>query len=89
MSEEIYNQFDTNIKISKVLENSLDRKRESSMTIISTKTQSPLVGKDEAETALDRMKVILYPNLGNFTEYEKAALKYYSNADNFDPEENC
>ena len=87
MSEDIYNQFDINIKISKVLENSLDQKTGIINDDYFYKNAIPLVGKDEAETALNRMKVILYPNLGNFTEYEKAALKYYSNADNFDPEE--
>jgi hypothetical protein len=33
------------------------------------------------------MKVILYPNIGNFSEYEKAALEYYKHSENFDPEE--
>ena len=50
-------------------------------------TAIPLVGKDDAETALNRMKVIYYPNTGNFIEYEKAALQYYNNSENFDPEE--
>lgn len=87
MSEDIYNQFDTNIKISKVLENALDQKTGIINDEYFYKNAIPLIGKDEADTALNRMKVILYPNYGNFTEYEKAALKYYSNSDNFESEE--
>ena len=87
MSEDIYNQFDTNIKISKVLENSLDHKTGIINDDYFYKNAIPLIGKDEAEIALNRMKVILYPNVGNFAEYEKAALKYYSHADKFEPEE--
>ena len=51
------------------------------------KNAVPLVGNNDAETALNRMKVIYYPNTRNFGEYEKAALKYYSDADAFDPQE--
>ncbi len=87
MSEDIYNQFDTNIKISKVLENSLDQKTGTINDEYFYKNAIPLIGKEEAEIALNRMKVILYPTYGNFTGYEKAALKYYNNSDLFEPEE--
>ncbi|QOW11710.1 DUF255 domain-containing protein [Kaistella flava (ex Peng et al. 2021)] len=87
MSEDIYNQFDVNIKISKVMESSLDQNTGVINDDYFYKNAIPLVGKAEAETALNRMKVIYYPNVGNFKEYEKAALIYYKNADDFDPEE--
>ncbi|MCQ4034183.1 thioredoxin fold domain-containing protein [Kaistella montana] len=87
MSEDIYNQFDTNIKISKILENALDQKTGTINDEEFYKNAIPLVGKTEAETALNRMKVILYPNYGKFAEYEKAALSYYQNAENFESEE--
>ncbi|MGZ5272895.1 MAG: thioredoxin family protein [Kaistella sp.] len=87
MSEDIYNQFDTNIKISKVLEHSLDQKTGVINDEYFYKNAIPLIGKDDAEIALNRMKVILYPNYGNFAGYEKAALLYYSNSENFEPEE--
>ena len=51
------------------------------------KNAIPLVGKVEAETALNRMKVIYYPNVGNYKEYEKAAILYYKDANDFDSEE--
>ena len=87
MSEDIYNQFDVNIKISKVMENSLDQNTGIIIDEYFYKNAVPLVGQAEAETALNRMKVIYYPNVGNFKDYEKAALIYYKNADDFNPEE--
>ena len=87
MSEDIYNQFDTNIKITKILENALDQKTGTINDDVFFKNAIPLVGKTEAEIALNRMKVIIYPNSGKFAEYEKAALSYYQNAENFDSEE--
>ncbi len=87
MSEDIYNQFDTNIKITKILENALDQKTGTINDDEFFKNAIPLVGKTEAEIALNRMKVIIYPNSGKFAEYEKAALSYYQNAENFESEE--
>jgi len=87
MSEDIYKQFDANIKISKILENSIDQKTGVINDDYFYKNAIPLIGKTDAETALNRMKVILYPNSGKFAEYEKAALVYYKNSDDFDSEE--
>ena len=87
MSEDVYNQFDVNIKISNVMENSLDKNTGIINDDYFFKNAIPLVGKADAEIALNRMKVIYYPNIGNFPEYEKAALVFYKNSDDFDAEE--
>lgn len=87
MSEDIYNQFDVNIKISKVMESALNQDTGIIDDDYFFKNAIPLVGKVEAETALNRMKVIYYPNVGNYREYEQAALIYYKNADDFDAAE--
>ena len=87
MSGDIYNQFDVNIKISKVMESSLNQNTGVIDDEYFYKNAIHLVGKTEAETALNRMKVIYYPNVGNYKEYEKAALLYYKNANDFDSEE--
>ncbi len=87
MSEDIYNQFDANIKISEVMENSLDQQTGTINDEYFYKHAIPLVGKADAEIALNRMKVIYYPSVGNYKEYEKAALVYYKNAENFDTQE--
>ncbi|WP_226064029.1 thioredoxin family protein [Kaistella polysaccharea] len=87
MSEDIYNQFDSNIKISKVMENSLNQKTGIIDDVYFYKNAIPIIGQKEAETALSRMKVIYYENVGNFPEYEKAALAYYKNSNDFDAQE--
>ena len=87
MSEDIYKQFDANIKISKILENSLDQKTGIINDEYFYKNATPLIGKAEAETALNRMKVMFYPSVSNYEGYEKAAIEYYKNSDNFDTEE--
>lgn len=87
MSEDIYNKFDVNIKISKVMESSLNQNTGVIDDEYFYKNAIPLVGKAEAERALNQMKVIYYPNVGNYKEYEQAALFYYKNANDFDSEE--
>ena len=87
MSPDVYKQFDANIKISKFLENSLDQKTGIINDDYFYKNAIPLVGKTDAETALNRMKVLYYPNVANYKGYEKAALEYYKDSSNFDPEE--
>jgi thioredoxin-related protein len=87
MSEDTYKQFDANIKISKILENSLDQKTGIINDDYFFKNAIPLVGKNDAETALNRMKVLFYPSVSNFKGYEKAALQYYKDSDTFDAEE--
>ena len=87
MSEDIYKQFDANIKISKILENSLDQKTGIINDDYFYKNAIPLVGKADAETALNRMKVMFYPSVSNFKGYEKAALQYYKDADAFNADE--
>lgn len=87
MTEDIYNQFDANIKISKILEASLDQKTGVINDDYFYKNAIPIIGKTDAETALNRLKVLYYPNVGNYVGYEKAALEYYKNSEKFDPEE--
>ena len=85
--ENIYSEFDTNIKISKILENSLDREKSIIKDDYFFANAIPLVGKEEATKALNRMKINLYPATGNYPEYEKAALEYYKNPDETDTNE--
>ncbi|UJF28842.1 thioredoxin family protein [Kaistella sp. 97-N-M2] len=87
MSEDVYNQFDANIKISKILENALDQKTGIINDDYFYKNAVPLIGQKDAETAINRMKVLFYPTVNNFTGYEKAALAYYKDSEAFDAEE--
>lgn len=87
MSADVYQQFDVNIKISKIMEQSLNKTTGLIDDDSFYKNAVPLVTQQEAETALNRMKVIYYESAGNYPEYEKAALAYYKNAEEFDPQE--
>lgn len=87
MSEAIYNQFDVNIKISQVMETAVNQNTGTIDDDYFFKNAIPLVGKLDAEIALNRMKIIYYPTVGNFKDYEKAALTYYKNAEDFTAEE--
>lgn len=84
---ETYNKFDQQIKLSEVLENSVDKNNGNINEDYYFKNATPLVGKIEAENALNRLKISLYPQMGNFAGYEKAALAYYKNAADFQASE--
>ena len=87
MSADVYKQFDANIKISKIMETALNQETGVIDDSYFYKNATPLIGKEDAEVALNRMKVIFYPNVGNFVGYEKAALDYYKNDEGFTSEE--
>jgi len=87
MSPDIYHQFDVNIKISAVMEKAVDQTTGLINDAYFRQQATPLVGKTDAETALQRMKVIYYPTIGKFDEYEPAALAYYKNTEEFNPDE--
>lgn len=87
MSPDIYQQFDVNIKISSAMEAALDQSAGIIDDAAFFKNAVPLVGQTEAENALNRMKVIYYPTVGNYKEFEGAALAYYKKADDFHPDE--
>lgn len=87
MSEDIYKQFDANIKVSQILEASLDQKNGTINDDYFYKNATPLIGKEDAEIALNRLKVLYYPNVKNYVDYEQAAMNYYKKSEDFDPEE--
>lgn len=84
---DIYTQFDNNIKLSDIMENSLDMNSRLIKDDYFLKNATPLVGQEEALKMLHRLKVNFYPTVGKYDEYEKAALAYYANPDKFAPEE--
>lgn len=87
ITPEIYQQFDSNIKISEFLDKAVDQKTGTVNDDYFYKKAIPIVGKTDAEIALNRMKVIYFPNIGNWAGYEKAALIYFKNAADFNGEE--
>jgi thioredoxin-related protein len=87
MSPEIYHQFDSNIKVAEFLDQAVDQKTGTVNDDYFYKKTIPIVGKSDAEIALNRMKVGYFSNIGNWAGYEKAALIYYKNAPDFNSEE--
>ncbi|WP_417431257.1 thioredoxin family protein [Halpernia sp.] len=84
---ETYTQFDQQIKLSEVLETAVNLNDGTINEDYYFKNAIPIVGKIEAENALNRLKIMLYPQTGNFVGYEKAALEYYKEPDNFQASE--
>ncbi|WP_276967207.1 thioredoxin fold domain-containing protein [Chryseobacterium sp.] len=87
LPEETYNEFDAQLKLGKIVEQSIDDKNKKINDDYFMKAAEPLVGKEAAVKKLNQTKLSYYEQNSNFPEYEKAALEYYKNSDAFDPNE--
>ncbi|MDR6158367.1 thioredoxin-related protein [Chryseobacterium sp. SLBN-27] len=87
LPEETYREFDNQIKLGKVVEQSIDRQNKRINEEYFMKTAEPLVGKHDAEIKLNQTKLSYYEQNANFPEYENAALAYYKNSEAFEPNE--
>lgn len=87
LPEENYNEFNNQLVLSKVVQESIDDKNKKVNEDYFMKTAEPLVGKEAATIKLNQTKLSYYEQIGNYSEYEKAALEYYKNADSFDTNE--
>lgn len=87
LPEENYKEFDNQLKLAKVVEESIDDKNKKINDEHFMKIAEPLVGKIDAQTKLNQTKLAYYEQNANFPEYEKAALEYYKNSDSFEPNE--
>lgn len=85
--EATYNGFNTNIRLQKILAASLDEKNGTIKEDFYLKNAIPIVGKVEAEKMLNQLKVNFYASTQNYPAFEKAALDYYKNIEDFDPNE--
>ncbi|WP_415328390.1 thioredoxin family protein [Chryseobacterium sp. MMS23-Vi53] len=87
LPEETYKEFDNQIKLAKVVEQSIDQTNKRINDDYFMKIAEPLVGKHDAEVKLNQTKLSFYEQNANFPEYEKAALAYYKNSEAFEPNE--
>jgi len=87
LPEETYREFDNQIKLGKIVEQSIDRQNKKINDDYFMKTAEPLVGRHDAEVKLNQTKLSYYEQNANFPEYEKAALVYYKNSEAFEPNE--
>ncbi|MET3539263.1 thioredoxin fold domain-containing protein [Chryseobacterium limigenitum] len=87
LPEETYKEFDNQLKLAKVVEQSIDDKNKKINDEYFMKIAEPLIGKIDAQTKLNQTKLSYYEQNANFPEYEKTALEYYKNSDSFEPNE--
>lgn len=87
LPEETYKEFDNQIKLGKIVEQSVDQQNKKINDDYFMKNAEPLVGKHDAEVKLNQTKLSYYEQNANFPEYEKAALAYYKNSETFEPNE--
>jgi thioredoxin-related protein len=87
LPEETYREFDNQLKLGKIVEQSIDSQNKKINDDYFMKMAEPLVGKHDAEVKLNQTKLSYYEQNANFPEYEKAALVYYKNSEAFEPNE--
>lgn len=87
LPEQTYKEFDNQLKLTKVVEQSIDQQNKKINDEYFMKIAEPLVGKHDAEVKLNQTKLSYYEQNANFPEYEKAALAYYKNSEAFEPNE--
>lgn len=87
LPEQTYHEFDNQIKLGKIVEQSIDNQNKKINDDYFMKAAEPLVGKHEAEVKLSQTKLSYYEQNANFPEYEKAAISYYKNSEAFEPNE--
>jgi len=87
LPEENYNEFNNQMLLGKVVQESIDDKNKKINDDYFMKTAEPLVGKEAAKTKLNQTKLAYYEQNANFAEYEKTALEYYKDAEAFEPNE--
>ncbi|MXS72039.1 thioredoxin fold domain-containing protein [Flavobacteriaceae bacterium W22] len=85
--EQNYNDFKNQLVLAKVVQESIDEKKKKINDDYFLKTAEPLVGRETAQLKLNQTKLAYYEQNADFQEYEKTALEYYKNADDFDADE--
>ncbi|UOU96857.1 thioredoxin family protein [Chryseobacterium daecheongense] len=84
LPEDTYKQFDDQLKLSKVMDESIDQKNKKINDAYFLEKAIPMIGEYDAKTRLNQTKLSFYEQNANFAEYEKAALEYYKDSDSFD-----
>ncbi|MDO5616869.1 MAG: thioredoxin fold domain-containing protein [Cruoricaptor ignavus] len=87
LPENVYEQFDTQMKLSGLVEQSIDQSAKTINENLFLQEATKLVGEKEAHQHLNQLKISFYPAVGNFTEYEKIALDFYKDGSGFNADE--
>jgi thioredoxin-related protein len=81
---ETYTQFDNEMKLQKVLQNSFDSAKKTVNEKYFLENAVPLVGQEEAEKTLNKALLAFHEQTANYPAYEKTALAYYKNPELFE-----
>lgn len=87
LPEATYQQFDNQFSLNTVVEKTFDHQTGTIDEEQFLAETEAILGKAEAKTTLDKLKVYFYPSVGNFNAFEKAALVYYGEGDGFEDKE--
>ncbi len=85
--EQAYLDFDSNIKLHKLLAASLDEKNGNINEKYYLEKAIPLVGESQAKKLLNQLKLNFYASTRNLKGYQEAAKEYYKNPNDFEPTE--
>lgn len=86
-NEDNYKQFNDRLKLMDVFRKSIDEKTQLIKEDYFLTETSKLISPEEARSSLDLIELNYYPSVGKFDQYEKVALKLYTNTDNKTPGE--
>ncbi|MBW8360649.1 MAG: thioredoxin fold domain-containing protein [Kaistella sp.] len=81
---ETYTQFDNEMKLQKVLQNSFDSAKKTVNEKYFLENAVPLVGQEEAEKTLNKALLAFHEQTANYPAYEKTAIAYYKNPELFE-----
>ncbi len=87
MTEEQYTQYDNFYKLQKLMTDAVDEKNKIIKEEFFMTNAEKLVGKEEADKALWRLKLNFYEIQDLFPMYEKTALTYYADSEKFDTQD--
>jgi len=87
MTEEQYTQYDNFYKLQKLMTDAVDEKNKIIKEEFFMTNAEKLVGKEEADKALWRLKLNFYEIQDLFPMYEKTALAYYADSEKFDTQD--
>lgn len=84
---DIYNQFDTQLKLSEIAEKAVNQQSMSVDEQYFMTEAVKIVPEKDAKAALAKLKMSFYASTNNYPEYEKAALSYYGDGEGFSAQE--
>ncbi len=85
--ENSYQEFMGQIAVGDLAEKSVDVDKKLVNDAYFLQQATSILGETEAKIALNRLQVSFYAQVENYPAYEKAALEYYKNYDNFNDQE--